>query len=254
MGIPHSLGRSVVITDWGGHRTWSMRSNVPFPTITVFRGQEAHWPLVSPEQRPISIGEMVVILGGNPTLGLSNFLDHPDDEPTTGSYYPRDVALQSLWAAMRNYDSGNFRHFLSRAGGKTGVEISAATFFPNLLGQIYGEGGLVATLSGIAPTARSRYISGRNQWVNFVESQHRSHWIPRNSENWGDLLIDFVLFEAKVIGDAFPAIRGKLSVTSFWNVVSDRADFIAGGGWLKPAMKAWNANTRFSENDPLRTT
>ena len=131
MGIPRSIGRSVVITDLiDGHRTRSRHSHVPLPNMAVSRGQAAHWPLVSPEQRPVTIGERIVSLGGNPTLGLAGTLDHSDAEQMMGSYYPRDVARQSLWAARCRYDDGHFRHFLSRAGLRKGVDINTVTFFP----------------------------------------------------------------------------------------------------------------------------
>ena len=121
MGIPHSIGRSVVITDEDGLRTRSRHSHVPFPSLNVFRGLKVRWPLVSPEQRTVSTGERVAILGWNPTLGLADSLDHFGDELTMGSYYPRAIARQALWAARRHYDSGHFRHFLHRAGGVKGV-------------------------------------------------------------------------------------------------------------------------------------
>ena len=66
--------------------------------------------------------------------------------------------------------------------------------------------------------------------MSFVEGQDRSPWIARDCDNWGDLLIDFVLFEAKVMGNACPAIRGKLAAIRFWHVASGRADFSAGRG------------------------
>ena len=131
MGIPHSIGRSAVMADLlDGHRTRSRHSHVPSPNMTVFRGQEVHWPLVTPEQRPVTIGERIVILGGHPTLGLAGSLDHIDAEQMMGSYYPRAVSRQALWAARRRYDDGHFRHFLSRAGLRKGVDINTVTFFP----------------------------------------------------------------------------------------------------------------------------
>ena len=120
MGIPHSIGRSVVITRLGEYRMRIRHSHVPFPSMTVFRGYAIKWHLVSPEQRSVSIGEEIVILGGHPTLGLETSIGRVAAEQMMGSYYHRAIARQSLWAAQRHYEAGHFRHFMSRAGGKRG--------------------------------------------------------------------------------------------------------------------------------------
>lgn len=66
----------------------------------------------------------------------------------------------------------------------------------------------MAIISGIAPPTRSRYINGWDRWVVFAEGQQRPPWISREIANWGDLLIDFILFVAKIMGNAAPTIRG----------------------------------------------
>ena len=71
--------------------------------MTVFKAHDAKWPLVAPEQRMVSIGGEIAILGGHPTLGLAGSLDHVDAEHTMDSYFPRAVARQSLWAAKCHF-------------------------------------------------------------------------------------------------------------------------------------------------------
>ena len=251
MGAPHSIGRSVVITQSDGQRARSRHSHVPFPTMTVFRGKEAKWPLVSPDQRPISIGEKIVILGGYPTLGLESALDHVDSEPMMGPYYPRALARQSLREARCRFEAGHFRHFLSRAEGKKGAGTSAAAFPPNLLRRVYGDHRIMAIISGISPTTRSRYISGRNRRVIFPEGQQRSPWISRDNDNWDELLIGFILFAANVMGNACPKIRGKLPAIRFWRVVSGRADFSSGGGSFKQVMKSLRRKRKVNRKRPV---
>ena len=125
MSIPHSIGNSVVITRLDEVRTRSRHSHVPFPSMAVFRGYDVKWPLISPDQRTVSIGGKVVILGGHPALGISGSLDHVDAEQMMGSYYPKAVAGQSLWVAQCRFEVGHFSHFFSRTGCQKGRKNSA---------------------------------------------------------------------------------------------------------------------------------
>ena len=126
MSIPYSIGTSVVITQANGIRVRSRHSHVPFPSWAIFEGNDVKWPLISPEQRSVSIGERIVILGGHPLFGIAGSLEESDAEQMMDSYYPKAVARQALWAAQCHCEAGHFSHFLTRAGGqrrqKTGMK------------------------------------------------------------------------------------------------------------------------------------
>ena len=67
----------------------------------------------------------------------------------------------------------------------------------------------------------------------------------------GDLLIGFILFEAKAMGNACPSIRGELSGIQFWHVVSGRADFSDGGGRFKQVMKSLKRKHKIKRKRPV---
>ena len=121
LGIPHSIGRSVVITTPDGERQMSRHSHVPFPSMTVFNGYQVNWPLAAPEQRPVSFGEKIVILGGHQSLGFEGSLNQGDVEPMMGSYYPRALARQALWAARCHYEARNNPQTQPRQAEKKGA-------------------------------------------------------------------------------------------------------------------------------------
>ena len=52
----------------------------------------------------------IVVLGGHPTLGISNTIEHTEAEQMIDAYYPRAIARQSLWAAQQHYERGHFTH------------------------------------------------------------------------------------------------------------------------------------------------
>ena len=111
MGVPHSIGTSVVITQLDGRPIRSRHSHVPCPSMAVFEAHDVHWPLVAPEQRMVSIGKKIVILGRRPTLGLAESLVYEDAEYMMDSYYPMEVDRQSLWAAKCHFEAGHFPPF-----------------------------------------------------------------------------------------------------------------------------------------------
>ena len=62
-----------------------------------------------------------------------------------------------------------------------------------------GEDKLNALLSGIAPATRRRYLSVWNQWSYFMSMRQKENWLIKTGPNWDADLIDFVMFEFKLM-------------------------------------------------------
>ena len=46
--------------------------------------------------------------------------------------------------------------------------------------------------------------------MRFTDGHHRSPWISRHGPKWGDFLFDFIMFEAKIMGNDAPTIRADV--------------------------------------------
>ena len=102
-------------------------------------------------------------------------------------------------------------------------------FSRNRPNELSGADRIHAILPGIPPCTQDRYLSAWRHWVGFMHGQGGNHWVARRRFNWDGDLVDFMLFEAKMMGNASPAIAGKISSVRFWHVVSGYPDFPIGG-------------------------
>ena len=72
----------------------------------------------------------------------------------------------------------------------------------------------------------------------FMVNQDKSPRIVRSDPHWHGNLIDFVMFESEIIGNAAPTICGKVSAIRFWHVIVGYPDFALGGGRYRQVLKA----------------
>ena len=62
-------------------------------------------------------------------------------------------------------------------------------------------------------------------------------WLVKTHPNWAADLIDFIMFEARVVKNASDSIRAKISAIRFWNVISGLDDFTKYGGRCQQVSK-----------------
>lgn len=62
-------------------------------------------------------------------------------------------------------------------------------------------------------------------------------WIWRTRPDWGDNLIDFTLFESKVLSNTPSTIRGEIPSIRFWHLLVGMPDFTLGGGAICPSAQ-----------------
>ena len=100
------------------------------------------------------------------------------------------------------------------------------------MGRAFGSDRLAAVLSGIATSTRMKYLQSWRHWEAFMVDRQLSPWIWRTSPDWDDHLVDFILFESKVIANSPGAIRGGISSLRFWHLLAGMPDF----AWGEAAM------------------
>ena len=102
----------------------------------------------------------------------------------------------------------------------------------------FGEERLAAVLPGIAPSTRSKYINHWGHWESFTSGRGMEPWIIRTSPDWDDALIDFILFETRVMGNTVDVAKGKISGIRFWHLLIGFPDFTVGGGRCLKVLKS----------------
>ena len=209
------------------------------------------------------LGGQIVILGGQPAFGRDESLNRPDCCGAIRSFYHQAVARHGLWAAVRHYEQGLVQHHDAerrmnaereqmfpndRRAGSCTRYIPISRFSQVLAHRTFGTDRMGAILSGISPGTRPRYLSAWRHWVGFMRGKGENPWIARSSFNWGDDLIDFMLCEAKMMGNDAPTIAGEISAVRFWRIISGYPDCPLGGGAIPTSAEKFEENTRLSEN------
>ena len=230
--IPNSVGEATVIaTDWG--QQYSQYSHIPLVNIDTLVGGNILWPpCVSTGVQPTLI-EKVAISGGH--IGLL------DEEIAVDQclrmvpcLYPGGLVRHILRAARSHFE-GNLPSASTRgmAGG-----ITAHDFIPATMARVCGQVRLSAMLSGIAPGARTRYLTAWHHWEKFMTARQMSPRIWRTNPDWGDSLIDYIMFESKVLANAPDTISGGISGIRFWHLLVGMPDFTLGGGMCTQVLKS----------------
>ena len=219
--IPNSAGKVAIISS-AGYSQYSRQSHLPlFNRDSLFGAPIAWKNCTTTGEQPTHV-EKLIIPGG--LVGILDAALTPTQcENTTPLVYPAGVARRILRAAPNHFRSQlPSSSTCGRAGGG-GVSAPqkppvgpARDCFPNFTGQVFGQDRLSAVLSGIAPSTRMRYLQNWTRWESFMAGRQQSPWIWRTCPDWGDNLIDFILFGAKVVSNNPGTIRGRFPSIRFW--------------------------------------
>ena len=126
-----------------------------------------------------------------------------------------------------------------KAGGISECGMSDVRDFPKTKNEVtYGSGELTDLLSGVAEGTQSAYRTAWVQWAQFVENRPEGVWIEKQEPKWGERLIDWILFEARILGVRVGTIRSKISAIRYWNVLSGYPDFSKRAGRYKQVLKS----------------
>ena len=91
---------------------------------------------------------------------------------------------------------------------------------PQKLCRAVGDDRLAAVLTGFAPNARTEYLDPWRHWGNFTSPRGVGRWMVRSSRDWGDVLIDFILLEARATGYSLSVVKGEISIILFGATLS----------------------------------
>ena len=94
-----------------------------------------------------------------------------------------------------------------------------------MINDALGHQKLEALFAGLSANTRTRYLRGWEHWCQFCSTRRISPWIDTKEENWDGEILDFIMYEGKVLKLAPSTTRGKLSAVRYAHIVGGRADF-----------------------------
>ena len=124
---------------------------------------------------------------------------------------------------------------------------------PHTTHRVFGDGRFPALFPCISHRPSARYLIAWRRWRDFMRCRNVPPWITRSFPDWGDALIDFILFEARVPGNASYAIRCKISSLRLGRLLVGVPDFTEGGARYTKALRSFRRQGRISRKIPVDT-
>ena len=126
-----------------------------------------------------------------------------------------------------------------RTGGSYEDEGSdVRSFFVNKTQQVFGIGKLSDLLSGIAEGTRAGYVSAWKRWFQFTQRSPESRWITEIGPGWGETLINWILFETRIMGLQASTMRTKIPCLRYWHLLSGFPDWGRWAGRYKQVLNS----------------
>ena len=268
--IEGRTGSVVSIVTGNNQGVYAGDSHIPFPNTPVLRGIGLKWPTCQSE--PLTYCQRAVVLGAD--FGVGHITDIPRSaiEYAVVNSPPLCLYRHVLWGASRHFAQNlpDLRYIEGRAGGQVtfnteNVVVDPASswlgfvpkqpttseFFPALLNHVMGEEKLNALLSGIAPSTERRYLSVWNQWSYFMTMRQKDTWLVKTGPNWDADLIDFIMFESRLMKNTSDSIRVKVSAIRFWHIVCGLDDFTKFGGRYQQVLKGMRREHKTNRKIPF---
>ena len=112
------------------------------------------------------------------------------------------------------------------------------SFFETKTQHIFGIGKLNDLLSGIAEGTRAGYISAWKHWFQFTQRTPEKRWITAISPMWGETLINWIIFETRIMGLQASTVRAKISGLRYWHLLSGYPDWGKWSGRYKQVLNS----------------
>ena len=117
----------------------------------------------------------------------------------------------------------------------------------------YGSGKLSDLLSGVAEGTQSAYRTAWIQWSHFMENRPEGVWIEKQEPKWDERLIEWILFETRILGVQVGTIRSKISAVRYRNILSGYPDFFQMDWQIQTSIEEHIAKTDSEKKTTLST-
>ena len=131
------------------------------------------------------------------------------------------------------------------------LDSDAMSFFEEQAYQAFGPGRLEDLMSGIAASTRASYITSWTHWHHFTLRAPQKRWITQVDPRWDDTLIDWILFETRILGLQVSTMRSKISGLRYWHLLSGYPDWSKWAGRYRQVLRSVAKKDMVRRNYPF---
>ena len=155
--------------------------------------------------------------------------------------YPREL-LSTLFfeisqIAAEDPNGLGGRYGVPPVWSKEGTRVGRYVKLDKIADDATGFQKLNAFLSGMSTGACHANMRGWRHWAQYCRLRGQDPWISVGEAGWGEMILDFIMFEHSATGIKPPTTTGKLSAVRYFHVIHGRSDFTVGGVRYKLLLK-----------------
>ena len=97
---------------------------------------------------------------------------------------------------------------------------------------------ITALLEGLAASTRETYLRAWKQWLMFAKGHGVSPWLDPTQEGWDEPIMDFFMWEIKMMGMAISTVTGKYAAIKFFHTMAGRPDLETSSHRIRALIRA----------------
>ena len=117
--------------------------------------------------------------------------------------------------------------------------------------RVTGQEKYRILMSGLSEATQKTYFRFWVRWMTFQHWRNKEPWLNPEREGWGEDLLDWILYEHKVVGISASTIEGSISALRNMHLISGKADFTKSGSRYKRLLRAIRSKTAPKTKTPF---
>ena len=282
-----NLSGVTVIAETQQGQRYSCSSHMPQITMSEIWTDSPRWPQNADTGEEISLKDKIVVLGGHPdwrkmrevtekvlanvlylsgpaslwnhciygvltAKGIDGFLEEESVIIPDLNNSRAGGTIESGIVKTADYLNSIVTPTNEADGNRAPDDVSGTrNFFKNQYEYVFGVGKLEDLLSGVSEGTKGTYISAWQQWFQFNSSTPEKRWINEMTPKWDEQIINWILFETRVLGLKAGTMRGKISAVRYWHLLAGLPDFSKWCGRCKQILKSIEKESTAQRNYPF---
>ena len=121
----------------------------------------------------------------------------------------------------------------------------------NVHEKAQGIDKIEALLSGLVEGTRSSYKTAWRHWLLFCAGKDCKPWLDVTKQDWDEPLLEFIMYENKILHLNPRTIRSKISGIRFFHLMAGRGDFATLGNRYRQLLKALGKQVPIARKLPI---
>lgn len=104
--------------------------------------------------------------------------------------------------------------------------------------RVTGQEKYKILMSGLSEATQKTYFRFWTRWMTFQRWRNKEPWLNPEREGWDEDLLDWIMYENKVMGICASTIQGSISALRNMHLISGKSDFTKSGSRYKRLLTA----------------